>query len=190
MQLISKGMYEAIYRPKKDVLIEPFDSSLFDASCYYFRLGAIADGSSLTPMTEPKKLPKHKTLHVFSLETFTLSSRAFALLGPCTELLIKGLWLCNSPTIDPGFSGSLELLIENHTDETMVLEPAMKIGKVVFFNVSDSLIDFHDYMQQEKQKAAWVDRKHAGEKILEAYHSIEKIIEAEAPKKILNRPDK
>jgi len=179
MHLISKGMYEAHYNPKKEIIIGQFEESLFTASYYYFRLGGTADDGNVVPIKQPFNLRKRELKRVFSLETFELSERAFAILGPCTELLFKGLKLHNSPTIDPGFSGSLEMLIENYTDEIVVLEPAMKVGKVVFFDISDSLLDLHQYVQVEKIKSIWKTRYEAGQII---HDWIEKKIDAESPK--------
>jgi hypothetical protein len=172
-------MYEAHYYPKKEIIIGQFDDSLFTATYYYFRLGGVVDEGNVVPIKQALNLRKRELKRVFSLETFALSERTFAILGPCTELLFRGLKLHNSPTIDPGFSGSLEMLIENYTDEIVVLEPAMKVGKVVFFDISDSLLDLHQYMQLEKIKATWKTRHEAGQII---HDWIEKNIDTESPK--------
>lgn len=182
MQLISRGMYEATYRPQKDVVIDPIEERLFTPSCYYFRLGGTADNDDIVPMTEVVTLRASERKRVFTLETFTLSARGFALIGPCTDLLGKGLWLHISPTIDPGFSGSLEMLITNLTNQPVDLEPAMVIGKAVFFYVGDTDMRLHEFVRQEKQKAAWIVRQLAGKKIKETALWVEKSIEAEAPK--------
>ena len=184
MLLISKGMYDALYRPRNYLAIDPIDNSLFTPSCYYFRLGATKEQEQVVPLEKSVTLGKHQTKRVFSLETFSLSERVFALIGPCSELICNGLCLRNSPTIDPGFSGSLEVVIENLTDKPASLEPAMVIGKAVFFDVSDTIMDLDKYIRLEKQKAVWVARKQAGEKIREAAMWVEKTIDSEAPKDI------
>jgi dUTPase len=182
MQLISKGMYEALYRPQGTLIIDPFDESLFCASFCYFRLGGLGAEEGVLPLTEQIELRKREVRRVFTLETFKLSGAVLGLLGPCSELLLKGLVLHNSPTIDPGFEGSLEMLLENNTDQGLNVRPGTKIGKVVFFDVRDSLLDLHQYVDTERKKAAWVARRQAGDKILEAAAWIEKMIDSEAPK--------
>lgn len=182
MLLISKGMYEAFYGPRGYLKIDPIDDSLYTPNCYYFRLGGIGDQEEVVPLEESVTLGKREAKRLFSLETFSLSERIFAMIGPCSELISKGLCLRNSPTIDPGYSASLEMLIENLTDNRVSLEPAMVIGKAVFFDVSETMIDLDSYVRLEKQKAVWVARKKAGDKIREAWVSIEKMIDTEAPK--------
>jgi len=180
MLLILKEMYNKIYFPKREIIIGQFDDSLFTASYYCFRLGAIVDDIGISPIKEPVSLRRHDFLRIFSLETFALSSRMFALLGPCTDLLFMGLKLHNSLTIDPGFSGSLEMLLENYTDKSVLVKPGMKIGKVVFFDVGDSLIGLHEQIQLDPIKATWKARREAGQIITDW---IEKNIDAELPKK-------
>lgn len=184
MLLISKGMYEVFYGPRNYLTIEPMDDSLFTPNCYYFRLGGIREEGQVVPLEESVTLGKRQTKSVFSLETFSLSERVFAVIGPCSGLICKGLCLRNSPTIDPGYSGCLEMVIENLTDERASLEPAMVIGKAVLFDISETMIDLDKYMRLEKQKAVWVARKQAGDKIREAGIWIEKMIDTEAPKDI------
>ncbi len=179
MHLVSKGMYNAEHSPKEDIIIKPYDASLFTASCYYFRLGGLRQGGKPVPMKEPLKLRKHETQLVFSMETFSLTSRVLAFIGPCSELLLRGILLHNSPTIDPGFSGSLEMLLENRSDETIALHVGTKIGKAVFFDISDGLLDLDAYMQTQTQMAAWKERAEAG-RLIQGW--IEKKIDTEGPK--------
>ena len=182
MILISKGMYEAFYGPHRYLTIDPIDNSLFTPNCYYFRLGGIGEKEQVVPLEKSVTLGKHEAKRVFSLETFFLSERVFAIIGPCSELICKGLCLRNSPTIDPGFLGGLEMIIENLTDNRVSLEPAMVIGKAVFFDISETMIDLDRHVRPEKQKAVWGARKQAGEKIREAGIWVEKMIDTEAPK--------
>jgi len=182
MLLISKGMYEAFYGPRGYLTINPINDSLFTPNCYYFRLGGIREQKEVMPLQESVTIGKREAKRIFSLETFSLSERAFAVIGPCSELICKGLSLRNSPTIDPGFSGSLEMMIENLTDDRLSLEPGMVIGKAVFFDVSETMIDLDSYVRLEKQRAVWVARKQAGDKIREAGVWIEKMIDTEGPK--------
>lgn len=184
MLLISKGMYEAFYCPWNYLTIDPIDNSLFTPNCYYFRLGGMGEQKEVVPLEKPATLGRREVKRVFTLETFSLSERIFAVIGPCSELMCKGLCLRCSPTIDPGFSGSLEMFIENLTENRASLEPTMVIGKAVFFDVSETMIDLDKYVRLEKQKAIWVARKQAGEKIKEAGIWIEKMIDTEGPKDI------
>jgi len=184
MILISKGMYEAFYGPRNYLKIEPIDDSSFTPNCYYFRLGGIKEEGHVVPLEEPVTLGRRQIKRVFSAETFSLSERVFALIGPCSELICSGLSLRNSPTIDPGYSGCLEMLIENLNDERVSIKPAMIIGKAVFFDICETMIDLDEYVRLEKQKAVWIARKQAGEKIREAGIWIEKTIDTEPPKDI------
>lgn len=176
MLLISKGMYDVLYAPRKYLIIDPIDDASFASTCYYFRLGAIREGEKLISLNEPVSLGKRERKCMFTVETFTLKERVLALIGPCTELMGKGLCLHNSPTIDPGFSGSLEMFLENMTDSSISLDPGMTIGKAVFFDVSDTIIDLAEYVFSEKQKTAYITRKQIGNKIRESLTWIERDI--------------
>jgi dUTPase len=184
MRLISKTLYQTDHFPKEDIIICPCDDSLFTPSCYYFRLGGFREGSTVVPMVKPLKLGRRDTKAIFTLETFSLSSRVFAIVGPCSELLLARILLHNSPTIDPGFSGSLEMLLENQADEEILLEPGMRIGKAVFFDIADTLLDLGQDTQRQKDAAAWRARSEAGRIIGGTACWVEKTIDTEKPKRL------
>lgn len=73
-----------------------------------------------------------------SLETFMLSSKVMAIFGQVSDLSKAGLQLLHSPFIDPTFFGQLELGLANHSGGEVVLEWKQSIGKVCFFDVSDT----------------------------------------------------
>ena len=184
MHLISKGMFHENYYPNEDINIRPYEDSLFASSCYYFRLGGFQEGGKAIPILQPVELKKNEIRPVFSLETFTLSNRVVALIGPCSELLLSSILLHNSPIIDPGFSGSLELLIENRADKVIRLEPGMRIGKAVFFDIANTQLDLQQYVQNEKDTEIWKARSEAGRVIRKAVGWVEKTIDSEGPKDI------
>ena len=165
MQLISKGTFEALHRPQKNLQIEPYDERSYEVNCYYFHLGALKQGERIVKVPDGAHLRRGQACVVFTLERFVLNERVFAILGPCSELFLKGLALYHSPTIDPGFDGALELRLHNLSDRTVPLQFGMRIGKVVFFDVSDTIMHLDKYVRVEREKVAWVARRRAAEEI-------------------------
>ena len=179
MQLISKGMYAAVYSPREDLVIEPLDQALFGANFYYFRVGGVAVSDEVVPMTEPVTVPPGASIRVFTLERFVLSERVLGLIGPCSEFVLGGFSLAHSPTVDPGFAGALEVVIRNPSDAARAVYPGMKIGKAVFFDVSDSLLDLHRYIDHQKHEAGFRERRRIGDDLFKFWK--EKIVDAEGP---------
>jgi len=75
---------------------------------------------------------------VLSYESFYLSDRTFAILGPSTDLQKSGLSLRYGQFIDPLFDGKLEVGIHNPFDEEINLKLGDKLGKLCFFDISDT----------------------------------------------------
>ncbi|MCH7472504.1 hypothetical protein IIA79_06080 [bacterium] len=117
---------------------------------YYFRLGSIIES-----LDERKHewilhdlgshgnsvftIPSKGFLKVWSFEKFKCSNRILALIGQRARLTDEyDLRLHYSPSIDPGFDGYLRLGIENLVNEERTIEFKMTIGKVLFFDISDT----------------------------------------------------
>lgn len=126
--------------------IEPFDEDCLQNTSYYFRLGSHCKESSKQgqPLVElgPQKsklfIPPGGMAMIRSLETFLLSNKVMAIFGQVSDLTKSGLELMHSPFIDPTFFGQLELGLVNRTNSEVAVEWQQKIGKVCFFDVSDT----------------------------------------------------
>src|SRR5262249_20117569 len=115
-------------------------------TCYYFRLGAhyqIGPGNpgqtfELSEGGKPLVIEPGSFAHVESLEVFTLSAKVLAMFGTTSDLASEGLHLSHSPFIDPLFDGRLKIGIWNHTPGRASLRFGDRIGKVAFFDISDT----------------------------------------------------
>lgn len=92
-------------------------------------------------------LPREKPIlvlepHGFALvkshETFMLSEKVIGIFGQISDLARLGLDLANSPFIDPLFHGQLELGLWNRTAKKVDVPLGQRIGKVTFFDISDT----------------------------------------------------
>ena len=50
----------------------------------------------------------------------------------------RGVQLLNGPSIDPGFNAPLDLALLNLSDEDVYLDLGDPIGKILFFDISDT----------------------------------------------------
>ena len=133
--------------------IEPFQNSNLCPTYYYFTLGRqyrlwnvekndwhLGELSVGNEVLEVK--PKEFVL-IQSEERFRCSKQCMAIFGQSSSLIRKGLSLRNSPFIDPNFpdeakAGYLELGLKNELTKPLRLRLGERIGKVCFFNVSDT----------------------------------------------------
>jgi deoxycytidine triphosphate deaminase len=138
-----------VHAPRGQCLdIQDFAPSNMDSTHYYFRLGhnyTLFDpktGDSqmgrLSNRNRTFSLAPLQTVGVWSFERFALTERIMGIFGPPSEFSDEGLLLIHSPFIDPGFEGRLELVIMNLRPDSQTLELEMKIGKIKFFDVSDT----------------------------------------------------
>jgi len=178
MQLVCKSMY-SFYRKQGLLAIEPCAEDLFGPTYYCFRLGGVMSAGKVVAVKNEVPISPREGLHVFSRERFVLSKRVFGLLGASSELILGGLHLKHSPFIDPGFAGSLELVIENWTASDLTLKPEMILGKVTFFDVSDTMLELHEHALSERTKEKWQARDEAWRNIQDAI--IEARVNSEAP---------
>ncbi len=129
--------------------IEGFDSQYLLPAHYEFRLGrsvqlwngkvrdytvkALGD-----PGREILDIPPGGYAIIMSLERFKLSKRVLGIFGQISTLVQRGLRLNHSPTIDPTFSGYLEMGVENLLNKPTEMRYGDAIGKVLFFDISDT----------------------------------------------------
>jgi dUTPase len=171
-------MYETHYSRRGLLTIKPYDPASFAATHYCFRLGATKEKGQVNFLNQPLHLPPGQSKVLLTLETFVLSERTLALIGPRSELVCKGVLLHHSPCIDPGFNGCLELLIENVSDQPYTLLRETPIGKALFFDISDTSLDLQELRARVEAIATWRARQEAGRMIQEW---IEKKIDREGP---------
>ena len=129
--------------------ITDFEQTMLHPAYYYFRLGKwvkIFDEQRHDyrpevigePGSEVLSIPAHGYALIQTFERFKLSGRVLGLFGQLSAIPRKGLRLNHSPTIDPRFDGYLEMGLENLLDRPAQVEYCERIGKVVFFDVSDT----------------------------------------------------
>ena len=166
---------EMILRYQKEGLldIEDLKMELIHPTYYYFRLGSpvrVWNESRkeyhLEELGESGKevltIPARGYILIQSLERFTCSKKILGIFGQVSALARKGLRLNHSPTIDPNFRGYLEMGLENLLDRPRELRHGERIGKVLFFDVSDTYpipnikgtISEKDYKRRETLRGA------------------------------------
>ncbi len=129
--------------------IEDFDPKLLLPTYYYFRLGELVriweegrEDYRVEELGEPGRevlsIPARGYALIQSLERFKCSKKVLAIFGQRSSLPRKGLRLNHSPTIDPNFAGYLEMGLENLLDKPKEIRSGDIIGKIVFFDVSDT----------------------------------------------------
>ena len=137
------------YHKKGILKISERGNKMLHSTYYYFRLGRqyqIWDSNKGDYQTdvlgEPGKetfeLPGKGYARIISLERFYLSSQVFGILGQISDLPALGLRLNFAPFIDPLYDGNLQLGIENLLDRAIDLKYQQPIGKVRFFDISET----------------------------------------------------
>jgi deoxycytidine triphosphate deaminase len=169
MFLISKFMFDAVYRTKGYIEIVSYEPKNHHSSFYYFRLGAKDQDSKPDVKSTSVIIPKNGFLKIWSLESFKFSDRVLGLFGLASSLALHGLQLIHSPSIDPLFEGSLQMGIRNLTTSDIELRVGDTIGKVLLFDISDSIIEAERFVDDAVQKARLDERKAAGQVIGDAF---------------------
>lgn len=178
MFLISKFVYEAMGRSKLHATtaylkIHNYLPDNHRQTFYKFRYGAPDDNGKVgTPA--PVNLKVGSSAAVWSLEGFDLSERVLAVFGHSSDLFRRGLDLIHSPFIDPAFEGQLQLVIRNFSNKAVTLSPGEVIGKVVFFDISDTILSAEDLLEEVQKNAQNQIRKKAMEELGQALGNIAK----------------
>ena len=137
------------YMNRKLIQINDFYEDNLYPTCYYFRLGRVAevpysDGIRTVNVEKTKYIviPPQSVASVQSLEQFMLSDNTLALLGNYTDFQReRNLQLLHGPTIDPGWKSVLGLAIYNLGKSEARVEYGERIGKAMFFDISDSALE-------------------------------------------------
>ena len=152
------------YMDRRGLGIDPLEPKNLAQTCYYFRVGRIAD--VLTDDQGPVDVRKHGLIlppgtmaRVESLEAFRLPENVLGLLGSQTNLPIeRRLQLIHGPSIDPGYNGQIEFVVMNIGQKPVQIDYGAKIGKVMFFDVAETSIEDVSlyetaYLRQERLRA-------------------------------------
>ena len=166
MFLLSEDLIQR-YRKRKIIQIIDFDEEYLYPTCYYFRLGRVAevpghDGMQTVNVEREGYIliPPHSVARVESLEHFTMSDNTLALLGNYTSFLReKQLQLLHGPTIDPGWKQRLGLAIYNMGNSDARVEYGERIGKAMFFDISDSALEEARLTRDAQQRARELGRE-------------------------------
>lgn len=153
MFLLNDGLIQK-YRNDGRLGIEPFYENDLNPTSYYFRLGDVVElfgppspTRTLTPaqvftITEdrpdPVILPPRGYALIRSKENFRLTNQVLGIFGQTSEMTTRGLRLVHSPYIDPTFEGILKMGLQNMLDEKQPLGYDVRIGKVSFFDLTDT----------------------------------------------------
>ena len=167
--MLSKFMFDAAYANQKHLKIEPYEPKHHINNFYYFRFGGIKEEGKVVNTNEDVEIAPHGFIQIWSLERFELSDRIFALFGNLSAMVSKGLDLVHSPSIDPGFSGSLALGLRNNLNVPVTLRALEKIGKIIFFDCADTFVNVEQFVANVLKNKELEERRKAGEVMLRAY---------------------
>ena len=138
--------------------IRGFSASCLQHTSYYFRLGKFvtrlkstgnrADAfdrviEDLSTGNGFLNLRPREYVYVESFEQFQLDAKTLGIFGGISDITARALQLVHSPFIDPLFPGErehgyLKLGLMNLTEADASIQYQDKIGKVSFFDVSDT----------------------------------------------------
>ena len=172
MFMISRFMYDAIYKPRDFLKINNHEPTNHIGNFYYFRLGGRQENGQVIEGDESVIIPKNGFMKIWSLEEFVLSERVLGLFGNLSALVHQGLQLIHSPSVDPGFTGALALGIRNNTSKDMNLQVGERIGKILFFDVSDTFINAEEFLESVLKQKELDERTKAAETLKEGYADI------------------
>lgn len=130
--------------PFQDLHIKYLSEDNLNPSSYYFRIGnhfSENRGDKWQTLSEKNQtitIQPNQLILVTSLESFRLSKRVFGIIGPSTDMQKYGLRILYGQFIDPMFDGHLEIGIHNPFNESISIKFKETLGKVCFFDVSDT----------------------------------------------------
>lgn len=155
------------YKSRGLIQIIDFKEDNLYPTCYYFQLGRVAeipgpDGMQVVNVERDGYIliPPHSVARVESLEHFTMSDNTLALLGNYTDFVReRQLQLLHGPTIDPGWKQRLGLAIYNMGGSPARVEYGERIGKAMFFDISDSALEEARLTQEAQRRARELERR-------------------------------
>lgn len=124
--------------------IKNFSEKQLKQTAYYFRLGPmykLRNTNNWIELTIKKPVIEFKPGNYFivqSFESFRLSEKVLGILGISTDVISLGLRLINAPFIDPCYDRALQFGLHNPLNETICINFLDVIGKVCFFDISDT----------------------------------------------------
>jgi deoxycytidine triphosphate deaminase len=139
----------------EELHIEPYDTGFQQHTSYLFRLGAHYErttddrtwepGPPLTAENPRLPIDPRECVRVQSYESFRLDEHLFGILGSRGALVRLGITLLHGPFIEPhfpkpdhGIGAPLLFALVNHLDHSVQLDYGAPIGKVSFFDISDT----------------------------------------------------
>jgi deoxycytidine triphosphate deaminase len=144
--LIPKNLLSA-HIDNGSLVIDPFFRNDLGNTFYYFHAG---DSVKIVSPNEEEidlkakricQIPPCGFARLWSAEYFRMGGRVLGLFSTTSELIHKrGLSMVNSLSIDPSFTGRLEIGLTNQTHNFVTLKFHERIGKLLFFDVSDTYV--------------------------------------------------
>ena len=156
---------------KNQIKISPMKNNNLIKAFYYFRAGdtlkLLSPKEEIIDLEKVQKttIPPNGFGLIKSREYFTFDSSIMAIFGNVSDLIKRGLQIVYSPSIDPGFEGHLTLGIKNLTDRPVDITNNEKIGKILFFNVADTVLDYGSLIEEPELREKLNQRK-KGEEFL------------------------
>jgi deoxycytidine triphosphate deaminase len=135
------------YMANRNFDIHPFLEKNLGQTCYYFRVGDYADiltddRGSINVRVNGLTLPSGVMASIRSLETFKLPDHVLGLLGNQTSNATDHrVQLLHGPSIDPGYHAPIEFVVLNIGQRPVEIKYGARIGKVMFFDVSETNLD-------------------------------------------------
>lgn len=148
MFLVPKSLLRNYIKDRILVIEPPGEVGIGD-TFYYFHLGdriqiiSPSKEKNFVNLREEKmfQIPPHALMKIWSKEHFTMGNRLLGLFSSASELVLrKGLSIIHSLSLDPGYSGYLELGLKNETDQHVIIKYGDRIGKILFFDVADTYV--------------------------------------------------
>jgi len=156
---------------KNQITISPMKNSNLIKTFYYFRAGdtlkLVSPKDEIIDLEKVGKatIPSNGFGLIKSREHFTFNSSIMAIFGNVSDLVKRGLQMINSPSIDPGFEGHLTLGLKNLTDSPVDISFDENLGKILFFNVADTVLDY-GYLIEEPEIREKLSQRQRGEEFL------------------------
>lgn len=154
---------------KNQIKISPLKQDNLIKTFYYFRAGdtlkLLSPKEEIIDLEKISKatIPPNGFGLIKSREFFDFDSSIMALFGNISDLIKRGLQIINSPSIDPGFQGHLTLGIKNLTENPVDISFDERIGKILFFNVADTALEFGLLMDEAELREKLTSRKKGDE---------------------------
>lgn len=156
--LTGRDILQLVQTPAGSLKIDNFDLKQLQHTAYYVRLGArfsrmsdeLVDPEDYLSESSPfLRFGPGEYIRVWSHETFNLDARVMGILGGVSDTPRLGLALISGQFIDPLYpieagtaTAPLEFGLKNETQLHAAIRLHDNVGKICFFDVSDST-DIH-----------------------------------------------